>query len=100
VTLVREDTGGKDQPPGAIALVQSLKTETGKGIWLCGGGMLASELLSAGLIDSLILKVNPSVMGTGIPLFAKPVPQTQLALTDSQSYPGGVMLLHYRVNVH
>jgi dihydrofolate reductase len=87
VTLVREN---------ALALVQSLKAETGKSIWLCGGGMLASELFSAGLIDSLILKVNPLVMGAGISLFAKPVPQTQLILTDQQAYPGGVMVLHYR----
>lgn len=87
VTLVRE---------AAIAQVQSLKTEPGKDIWLCGGGTLASELFSAGLIDSLILKVNPFVMGTGIPLFAKPVAQTQLMLTDQQVYPGGVMVLHYR----
>lgn len=88
VTLVRE---------AAIAQVQSLKAEAGKDIWLCGGGTLASELIAAGLIDSLILKVNPFVMGSGIPLFAAPVPQTQWTLTDSQPYPGGVMVLHYRV---
>jgi len=89
VTLVRKD---------AIALVQSLKAEAGKDIWLGGGGILASELLVAGEIDSLILKVNPFVMGDGIPLFAAPVPQMPLALTDSQSYPGGVMVLHYRMD--
>jgi dihydrofolate reductase len=88
VTLVRED---------AIAQVKALKAEDGKDIWLCGGGSLASELLEAGLIDALMLKVNPFLMGVGIPLFAKPVPPTQLLLQNSQSYPGGIMLLHYDV---
>jgi len=89
VTLVQED---------AIAFVKALKAEAGKGIWLCGGGTLAATLFSAGVIDSLMLKVNPFVMGSGIPLFATPVPQRQLALTDSQSYPGNVMVLRYCVN--
>lgn len=88
VTLVRKD---------AIAQVKALKAEAGKDIWLCGGGTLASELLAAGLIDSLMLKVNPFVMGVGIPLFTEPVPLTQLTLNDSQSYPGGVMVLRYDV---
>jgi len=88
VALVRKD---------AIAQVKALKAEEGKDIWLCGGGTLVSELFAAGLINSLILKVNPFVMGVGIPLFAEPVPLTQLILHDSQVYPGGIMVLRYDV---
>lgn len=88
VTLVREE---------AIAQVNQLKSETGKGIWLCGGANLATTLFSAGLIDQLMVKVNPLVMGKGIPLFAPTVQLTALELTHSQAYPGGVMMLHYRV---
>lgn len=49
-------------------LVRELKTREGADIWLCGGGRLAAQLL--GEIDRLILKRNPVVFGSGIPLFA------------------------------
>lgn len=42
-----------------IDFVQTLKSETGKGIWLCGGANLAAELFENRLIDQLILKINP-----------------------------------------
>lgn len=86
VTLVTAD---------AIACVKALKHEVGKDIWLCGGGNLASFLFSAGLIDSLILKVNPFIMGTGIPLFVPEIPQNSGKLTRSQLYPANIILLHY-----
>lgn len=41
----------------AIELITSLKAESGKGIWLCGGANLATTLFANRLIDRLILKV-------------------------------------------
>ena len=85
VELVTED---------ALEVVKRLKQTEGKDIWLCGGGKLASALFPE--IDTLILKVNPFVMGAGIPLFAKRVPQTALRLVSSRTYPNGFALMHYR----
>src|SRR5690606_28939875 len=51
--------------------VGHLKEAQGKDIWLCGGAELASTLMEAGLIDCLIIKLNPVVFGAGIPLFAR-----------------------------
>ncbi|MBW4635929.1 MAG: dihydrofolate reductase family protein [Iphinoe sp. HA4291-MV1] len=79
----------------AVALVRKLKTQTGKDIWLCGGGDLATTLFSE--IDEMILKVHPVLLGSGIPLFSGVVKQTKLELTDSKIYNNGFMLLHYRV---
>ncbi len=42
-----------------------LKKEEGTGIWLCGGGLLASALVDE--IDRLVLKVNPVVLQEGVP---------------------------------
>jgi dihydrofolate reductase len=78
-----------------VAVVKDLKQQQGKDIWLCGGGDLATTLFSE--IDELILKVNPLLLGAGIPLFAGIFKQTVLELTKSKVYNNGFMLLHYRV---
>lgn len=80
-----------------VEVVQQLKAEDGKDIWLCGGANLASTLFANQLIDQLILKLNPFLMGAGIPLFADVIPQTALDLTNSKTYPNGVLLLYYNV---
>jgi dihydrofolate reductase len=82
----------------AIEFIKTLKSEAGKGIWLCGGGNLATALFTNDLIDQLILKVNPFLMGSGIPLFSGVIQQTALELTDRKIYDNGVLLLYYRVN--
>lgn len=81
----------------AVEVVTALKQEPGQGIWLCGGANLASTLFAHDLIDQLILKVNPFLMGTGIPLFAGTISQTALELGDRQIYDNGVVLLHYTI---
>ncbi|MDV6375921.1 dihydrofolate reductase family protein [Deinococcus arenicola] len=79
-----------------VALVQSLKAEqTGCDIWLCGGGELAGQVLPE--IDEVILKLNPVVIGAGLPLFGSDSGLGRFDLVESQSLSGGVMLLHYRV---
>jgi dihydrofolate reductase len=82
---------------GAIEVVRELKNTPGKDIWLCGGADHAAKLFNAGLVDGLILKLNPVLFGSGIPLFRDVVRQTDLELTDSKIYGSGVVVLHYRV---
>jgi dihydrofolate reductase len=88
VTLVRDDV--RD-------IVPDLKQQTGKAIWLCGGADLAGSLFAAGLVDELIVKVNPVLFGSGIPRLGPTVERTVLALTESVVYPSGHIRLHYSV---
>ena len=78
-------------------LVKSLKNEAAKDIYLCGGANLATMLFAENLIDEIILKINPFVMGSGIPLFGEVIKPTALKLTNSKIYESGVVLLHYQV---
>jgi dihydrofolate reductase len=48
--------------------VTALKQESGKDIWLFGGGDLCRSLLDLGLVDSIEVAVIPVVLGEGIPL--------------------------------
>ncbi len=86
VQLVSED---------AREFVRRLKQEDGKDIWLCGGANLAAALLPE--IDELILKVNPVLLGSGIPIFSTAVKQTSLSLEESKQYPNGFVLSRYRL---
>ena len=82
---------------GPEPLVTRLKQEEGKGIWLCGGAELAGTLFRARLIDEVILKVNPLLLGSGIPQFAGAIDQTRLNLTECKRYESGVVRLRYDV---
>lgn len=81
----------------AIETVRSLKNKPGKAIWLCGGSEVATQLLSAILIDQFIIKLNPVVFGSGIPLFLKGGNPTALTLTDSKTFDSGHLILHYKL---
>ncbi|MBX3278370.1 MAG: dihydrofolate reductase [Acidobacteria bacterium] len=78
-------------------VVRALKHEPGRAIWLCGGAELAATLFGAGLVDKLIVKLNPVVFGAGIPLFGRGIEPTTLMLTDSKVYASGHLVLHYTV---
>jgi dihydrofolate reductase len=80
-----------------IAAVRALKAQPGRAIYLCGGGELAALLYGAGLVDELIVKLNPLLLGDGIRLFGGAISTTRLAMRDARVYPDGVVVLAYRV---
>lgn len=84
VTVVRDDP---------VGLVRELKAKDGVGIWLCGGGELASALVDE--IDRLVLKVNPVVLGEGVPLFGRVAAPVRWKSIASRTFPAGVTILEY-----
>ena len=83
----------------AIEYIRQLKNQDGKDIWLCGGGDLAGKLANEGLIDELILKVNPIAIGKGIGIFENLKETIAMNLTSSKNYSNGVVLLKYKLKV-
>lgn len=85
VTVVADDP---------VEHVRRLKDSSQLGVWLCGGGQLASAL--APEIDALVLKVNPVVIGQGTPLFAAATSPSRFQLTSLERYDSGVVVQHLR----
>ncbi len=80
-----------------LEFVRELKNGDGKDIYLCGGAELATTLFRENLLDEIILKLNPVVFGTGLPLFSGAIKTTSLELISNKIYNNGVALLHYQV---
>ena len=77
--------------------VKELRAGTGRPIYLCGGGTFAGLLMDHGLVDRLVLKINPVSFGQGIPLWKCQHARIQRFILDGQKhYDSGVMLLNYR----
>ena len=68
-----------------VSFVESLKSSTGKDIWLVGGGQINTVMLNAGLIDEIILTVFPWSWETASP-FSRPE-QTWLVSTPPAASP-------------
>lgn len=78
-------------PGDALERVRELKAEDGKDIWLVGGGTLAHSLLPE--IDRLVIKLNPAVIGSGVPLFDGPFQPTTFTVTDTVALDSGVRVM-------
>jgi len=81
----------------ALEKIKQLKRKNGKDIWLCGGGELAGFLLENELIDTLTVKVNPIVFGSGRPLFGERKGALNLRYLNSKTYNNGVLRHAYHV---
>jgi dihydrofolate reductase len=79
-----------------VALIRELKAESStKEIWLCGGGTLARTLRNE--IDRLVLKINPVLLGSGIPVFAPGPPSNRsFVLESTRAFESGVLMTSYR----
>lgn len=48
-------------------LIETLRQEGGKGIWICGGAKIIHPLLQQNLIDEFRITIIPILLGRGIP---------------------------------
>lgn len=85
-----------DEDP--VSLLQKLKAEEGKDIWICGGANLVQQLMAADMIDRYHLSVMPTILGNGIRLFGETPAEQKLTLVKTQTYNGIVELIYERRN--
>ncbi|MGR9543800.1 dihydrofolate reductase family protein [Priestia megaterium] len=89
---------GKDQyvefiNESVALFLNNLSQETKK-IWLVGGADILADFLTAKRVDEFIISVIPVLLGAGIPLFKRGIPEMNLKLTDIKQY-GQIAQLYY-----
>lgn len=77
-------------------LVEKLQSEEGSSIFVDGGAATIHSLLKKGLIDHFIISIIPHLLGSGIRLFTDDFPEQSLQLTDSKTFPSGLVQLWYK----
>jgi dihydrofolate reductase len=81
----------------APQVLNALKKQPGKDIWLFGGGGLFASLLDAAVVDAIEVAVIPVMLGAGRPLLPSGK-RTKLQLTNQRIYKKtGTVLLEYAV---
>jgi dihydrofolate reductase len=80
-----------------VAAVRELKARPGRELQVHGSARLGGALLSAGLVDTLLLAVAPAVIGSGRRLLTHPSAATGLRLVRHQATTRGLLLLEYEV---
>jgi dihydrofolate reductase len=76
--------------------VRSLKQKKGKDIWLFGGSEIINSLIRENLVDEMMLAIHPLLLGGGLPLFKDGDERKSFRLSDSITYPSGLVQLIYK----
>ncbi|GAA2284417.1 dihydrofolate reductase family protein [Nonomuraea roseoviolacea subsp. roseoviolacea] len=77
-----------------VETVAKLKAQPGGDMIVYGGGTLVSSLIAADLLDDLHLFVNPTAIGSGMPVFPGGA-YRRLRLVDAQPFDCGIAMLHF-----
>ncbi len=77
--------------------VRKLIREPGKDIWLWGGANLFQYMLQEKLVHEMILSIHPLILGGGLKLYPELLNRKNLKLTNSVTYPTGLVQLTYTI---
>jgi dihydrofolate reductase len=69
-----------------------------RSVWVVGGGNVASQYADEGMLDEVIATVVPVVLGSGKPLFDRPVPGGPMRLAGTRAFDTGMVELRYEIN--
>ncbi|MEX0662640.1 MAG: dihydrofolate reductase family protein [Balneolaceae bacterium] len=77
--------------------INKLKNQDGSDIIAYGGAAFVSSLIKHGLIDEYHLLVNPTAIGTGMPIFNELEGKQDLELVQAKAFDCGIVLLNYKL---
>ncbi|WP_370574055.1 dihydrofolate reductase family protein [Methanomethylovorans sp.] len=78
------------------SFMNRIQNETTGDIWIMGGSNLINQFLKKGLVDEIIVGIQPIALGSGISLFTEQ-DDIKLELTKVSSYEKGMVQIHYNV---
>lgn len=81
-----------------IDAINKAVAENFNSVILTGGSTLNSAFLSESLVDEIILNVEPAIIGSGIPVFAKGNFEKRLKLLDATKITDDILQVRYKVN--
>ena len=70
------------------SLVQKIKQESGKDIWICGGAQIIQSLMQNQMIDEYHISMIPTLIGKGKRLFEDFDQEKRLSLIKTYVYNG------------
>jgi dihydrofolate reductase len=85
-TLRQADCRGVIVSDNPAEILPALKAESGKDIWLFGGGDLFRSLLDLGMVDAVEVAIVPVLLGNGLRLVPHPAEHARLTLTGHRIY--------------
>ncbi|MBS0199653.1 MAG: dihydrofolate reductase family protein [Proteobacteria bacterium] len=83
--------------PDIADAVRDIKAQGDRDLVVSGSSTLTSVLLEHGLVDELVLLVNPVLLGKGKRLFAEGTPPRAFVPDDSRALPSGIVINRYKV---
>ena len=78
------------------ALIDKIKNEDNRDIFIVGGGQVVCSFLNEGLVDELLHFIVPVLLKEGIPLYPTLKKEISLKLVEAIPYKTGIVKLHYR----
>jgi dihydrofolate reductase len=97
-TLQQAGLRGVTVSDDPASTVPTLKAQSGKDIWLFGGGGPFRSLLELGLVDTVEVAVIPVLLGGGLPLLPDTSKRAQIQLVEHHVYAKtGTVVLEYAV---
>jgi dihydrofolate reductase len=82
--------------PDIVEDIRRIKSPDGTDLLLFGSSTLTSTLLEHGLVDEVVLLVDPVLLGTGKRIFADGTPARAFELTSTTATPTGIVVNSYK----
>lgn len=79
-----------------VTLINKLKQQEGKDIWICGGANLIQQLVENELVDKYYISIIPTLLGKGLRLFGASLQEQKLKLINTRNYNGIVDVVYER----
>lgn len=77
-------------------LINRLRQENGKNIWICGGANLVNQCVKENLIDEYQITTVPVILGDGIRLFEESNKSIRLELKEIKEENGLIMGIYMK----